>query len=934
MSDYTVNLPKTAFAMRADLPQKEPKLLEIWQQLDLAKIWATSTTNKGSFVLHDGPPYANGSIHLGHAFNKILKDIINKHKVLAGYQVHYVPGWDCHGLPIELNVEKQYGKAGKDLSVETFIQKCREYAAAQLAIQLAMFQRLGVIGSWDNYYQTMDARYEADIVRAMMTMVEAGYLLRGQKAVHWCPSCGSALAEAELEYQTVTSPAIDVKFTFAHDAQLVIPIWTTTPWTLPANEAVAINAEFTYVEVTSENSTERLIIAKDLVDQVINRYGRVNYRIIKSYLGSELIGQQLKHPFLEDKLVPLIGGEHVTLEMGTGAVHTAPAHGVEDYAVGLKYQLPVNNPVGPDGKFLALVPYFAGQYIFDANAAVIALLKSRNKLLHETSLQHSYPHCWRHKTKLIFRTTAQWFIGLDQPERSSPTTLRERALEAIKQVNWVPAAGQESITTMVQARPDWCISRQRFWGVPLTLLVHQDTDELHPEMSRLVQEVIAPKIEAEGLIYWHRLDPTEFLQTYAHQTATAAEYRKVSDSLDVWFNSGVSHQAVLERRGLKFPADLYVEGSDQYRGWFQSSLLTAVALRGKAPYQQVVTHGFCVDGDGHKMSKSLGNVIDPQTIVNRYGADVLRLWTASTYLHDDLAISEEILARTVDLYRTLRNTARFLLGNLFDFDQQQHLVASNEMLALDRYVVRCGLEMAEKVQLYFDQYQFHTAFKLIHTELVRTISGFYFSVIKDRLYTMGPNSRGRRSAQTALYYLLEMLVRILAPVSSFTAEEIWQEMRAMPGLAANRKASVLMSRWEETIRQEEFDLTQDEINQEDWINIMLFRKEINKWLEDGIQAKMFASSLEAEVHVSCGESLFASVNKLQDELPFVLLTAKAQVCVKSDGSPLEMQVITNKSPHRKCVRCWHRRAEITTEGELCKRCQDNLTQPGEIRRFA
>lgn len=947
MTDYPVNLPKTNFPMKADLPRREPKMLEFWEKINLYQSFANPQNSRGKFILHDGPPYANGEIHLGHAFNKSLKDIINKAKLIEGYSVPYVPGWDCHGLPIELNVEKKIGKAGVKVPVDKFIDECRKYAASQIQVQMKAFKRLGVIGDWENHYSTMNFKYEANIVRALGRITSEGYLTRGYKTVHWCIACGSALAEAEVEYQDKTSPAIDVRFHVVNPEKIgvsedvSIPIWTTTPWTLPANEAVALHPKLKYVLVTCATLNEHFILLEDLLEIVMQRYGESNYKVEKTFSGEELQVLQLKHPFLTDKIVPVILGDHVTVDVGTGAVHTAPAHGQEDYAIGVHYKLPINNPVGPNGKFLSSTQFFAGLDVFAANPQVIELLKEKGNLIHADTLQHSYPHCWRHKTPLIFRATEQWFITMDTTT-TGKKSLRALAEEAIEKVEWLPAQGKNSIKSMVGQRPDWCISRQRFWGLPIALFIHKETGKVHPEMSRLINDVIAPNIEKNGLTYWHNIDPINFLKEHA-KSADAEKYEKVTDSLDVWFNSGVSHFSVLsEREELQFPADLYVEGSDQYRGWFQSSLLTSLAMNGQAPYKTVVTHGFCVDAKGHKMSKSLGNVVDPKQVIDKHGADVLRLWVASTYLHDDLAAGDEIFARNIDMYRMIRNTVRFLLGNLSDFVVERDLVSPEKMLSLDRFAVNRVLAFAKNARDHYNSYQFHVACGGLQRLLTSDISGFYFSVIKDRLYTMASGSLGRRSAQTALFHILQILVRLIAPILSFTAEEIWQEMRLI-GNAVD-KETVFMARWDEVVTESDFDLSRDEIGVGDWGYIQLIRTEVNKELEKLRANSVIGSSLEANVNLYIDDKMFPVLAKLKDDLRFILITSSATIADISQAPNdaavtgiAGLKLVALPSSHQKCSRCWHYREDVGSNKEhpeLCSRCVDNLFGSGEVRFFA
>ncbi|MDQ2994119.1 MAG: isoleucine--tRNA ligase, partial [Pseudomonadota bacterium] len=647
MTDYkpTLNLPETDFPMKANLPQREPEMLRFWSELNLFEKLQAQRADKKKFILHDGPPYANGNTHIGHALNKTLKDTVMKAKLMSGYNVPYVPGWDCHGLPIELNVEKKIGKAGVQVSSEVFRAASREYAQSQVELQRDEFMRLGVIGDWYNPYRTMDFSYEADIIRALGKIIANGHLVHGRKPVHWCVDCGSALAEAEVEYKDKTSHAIDVAFTvmdqaalfarlqFSHafKGEVEVPIWTTTPWTLPANEAVAFNPKHTYalVEAQFPEGKRYFIVAEALLSAVMQRYGADQYHVLASKMGAEFEGLLLQHPFLPRE-VPIVLGDHVTLDAGTGAVHTAPAHGQDDYAVGARYHLPMHNPVDDRGCFFEDVKFVGGQHVFKANENIIALLQQNGKLMHETSITHSYPHCWRHKTPLIFRATPQWFISMDK------NGLRAQALAAIAATQWVPEWGEARIAEMVANRPDWCISRQRVWGTPMPLFIDPKTFKLHPDTLLFIEEV-AQLVEQQGVEAWDALDPKTLLGD-AH-----TEYVKVTDTLDVWFDAGVSHAAVLARRPeLQFPADLYMEGSDQHRGWFQSSLLTSVAMQGVAPFKAVLTHGFAVDAEGHKMSKSLGNVIAPEKVIQRLGADVLRLWVATTDYRGEMTVSDEI----------------------------------------------------------------------------------------------------------------------------------------------------------------------------------------------------------------------------------------------------------------------------------------------------
>lgn len=939
MTEYQVNLPKTDFPMKASLPTREPKILEFWQSIDLYnKISCMEGREK--FILHDGPPYANGAIHLGHAVNKILKDVILKSKLLSGYATPYIPGWDCHGLPIELNVEKQIGRVGAKVSEEEFLTACRQYANEQIDSQRKDFIRLGVNADWYNPYRTFDPAYEANIIRVLGKIIANGYVERGYKPVHWCIACGSALAEAEVEYKDKTSPAIDVRFRvvnpeFFHVAAVSIPIWTTTPWTLPANEAVCVHPELEYVLVFCPALNQYFIILAALLPAVMQRFNEAHPEIKAKYRGKELKGILLQHPFLA-KHVPVILGEHVTTDAGTGAVHTAPAHGQEDFIVGRENNLPVKNPVGADGRFLSGTEFFAGLKVFDANEEVIKVLREKNNLLHAETLQHSYPHCWRHKTPLIFRATQQWFISMDK-KTSAGKSLREKALATIENIKWFPGRGKERIKDMLQNRPDWCISRQRIWGTPIALFVHQATGELHPEWEYLIEQV-AQGVAKEGIEFWRKLDKDEFLREHAPKQK-ADDFAKVTDTLDVWFDSGVSHYCVLgKRKELRFPADLYLEGSDQYRGWFQSSLLTSIAMNNATPYMQNVTHGFTVDAQGHKMSKSVGNVIAPQQVIEKYGADVLRLWVASTYMFDDVPISDEILQRNADAYRIFRNTARFLLGNLAEFNPKTDLLPVSKLVEIDAWAVEQVWEQQKKFKLDYELYQFHSSCGNLQAILATEISSFYFSIIKDRLYTMAPKSFGRRSAQTALYHILEMLVRMLAPICSFTAEEIWQEMKKL----SLREESVFLTKWYDEVCDADF--AKSEITQDDWQNIRYLRDEVNKQLESLRAAGKIGSSLAANVVLYCNEEKLGLLSKLKQELRFVLIIS--EVAVKNIKEVEETAVITaipglsivvKPSAHQKCSRCWHYRATVGANSEhpeLCDRCIDNLFANGEERLYA
>lgn len=933
----TLNLPKTAFPMKANLSQREPEMLKRWYEKNLYGELRKKRNGAKKFILHDGPPYANGDIHIGHAVNKILKDIIVKSQSLNGFDVPYVPGWDCHGLPIELMVEKKVGKAGVKIDADKFRNACREYALKQVDKQRTDFKRLGVLGDWDKPYLTMDFKTEANIIRALGKIIEAGHLHKGVKPVHWCTECGSALAEAEVEHEDKQSPAIDVRFKSVETTEVLksfnvesnvvsdiksisIVIWTTTPWTLPANQAIAVHADFDYVLLQVGN--EALILAEGLHKDVMSRCGIEDFNILATFKGTALENLKFHHPFYK-RVVPVILGEHVTLEAGTGAVHTAPGHGQDDFIVGQKYGLEIDNPVGDNGCFLANTALFAGEHVFKANPLVLNVLEENGALLHKEDLLHSYPHCWRHKTPIIFRATPQWFISMDG------NGLRQQALNAIKGINWQPSWGEERIHGMIENRPDWCISRQRTWGVPIAVFIDRETQELHPDTATLIEKV-AVLIEEKGIDAWFDLDVSTLLGD------DADKYSKVVDTLDVWFDSGVTHDTVLQAdERLEFPADLYLEGSDQHRGWFQSSLLSSVAINnGSAPYKSVVTHGFTVDAKGMKMSKSKGNVVAPQKVMNQLGADALRLWVAATDYRSEMSVSDEILKRTADAYRRFRNTARYLLSNLDGFDPDKNSVAYEELLDLDKWAVEYGLRLQKEIIAAYNNYEFHLIYQLLHQFCVVEMGGFYLDITKDRQYTSAEDSLARRSGQTAMYHLIEMMVRWLTPILSFTADEIWQ---FIPG---ERGESVFFEDWYEL----EINETEAAARQMQWEAIVSIRDEVNKQLEPLRESKAIGGSLDAEVDLYCNDAVKKQLEFLSDELRFVLITSYARLHSlneKTDGansSEIDGLVITaTASAHDKCVRCWHRREDVGSNQahpELCQRCIENVDGEGENRQYA
>ncbi|EOX3959120.1 isoleucine--tRNA ligase [Vibrio alginolyticus] len=942
MSEYkdTLNLPETGFPMRGNLANREPEMLKRWYKEDLYGEIRKAKKGKKSFVLHDGPPYANGDIHIGHALNKILKDIIIKSKTLSGFDAPYIPGWDCHGLPIELMVEKKVGKPGQKVTAAEFREKCREYAAGQVEGQKESFKRLGIMGEWDKPYRTMDFATEANIIRALGKIASNGHLLKGFKPVHWCTDCGSALAEAEVEYKDKVSPSIDVRFKTADEAALLskfeltegheghgdvsIVIWTTTPWTLPANRAVCLRDDLEYVLIQTEgDNAERIIVAAELAKDVMDRAGIEHFHNLGFAKGADLELSQFQHPFY-DFTVPAILGDHVTTDSGTGVVHTAPGHGQEDFAVGNKYNLEVANPVGSNGVYLPDTELFAGQHVFKANDAVVEVLKEKGALLHHHAYEHSYPHCWRHKTPIIFRATPQWFVSMDQ------AGLRAKALESIKNVEWMPEWGQSRIEGMIEGRPEWCISRQRTWGVPIALFVHKETAELHPNTLELIEKV-AKLVEEKGIQAWWDVDAAELLG------ADADQYEKVLDTLDVWFDSGVTHFSVVDAREEYNgnSADLYLEGSDQHRGWFQSSLISSIAMKDEAPYKQVLTHGFVVDGHGRKMSKSIGNVVAPKDVTNKLGADILRLWVASTDYTGEVAVSDEILKRSADAYRRIRNTARFFLANLSGFNPETDIVPVEEMVALDRWAVGRALAAQEEIVKAYEEYNTHGVTQRLMQFCSIEMGSFYLDVIKDRQYTAKRGGNAQRSCQTALYYIVEALVRWMAPIMSFTADEIWNEM---PG---ERDKFVFTGEWFDGL----FGLAEgEELNNEFWTEIQAVRGAVNKLLEDARKEKTIGGALQAEVTLFADDALAAKINKLEDELRFVLLTSAAKVkplgektdaAQATDIEGLFVEVAAAEG--EKCDRCWHHTPDVgTIEGheKICGRCVSNVDGEGEVRKFA
>ncbi|WP_395340925.1 isoleucine--tRNA ligase [Ningiella sp. W23] len=935
MSEYksTLNLPETAFPMRGNLAQREPQMLKDWTSKDLYQQIREARKGAEPFILHDGPPYANGDIHIGHAVNKILKDIIVKSKTLSGFDAPYVPGWDCHGLPIELMVEKKVGKPGKKVSVAEFREKCRAYAQRQIDGQCKDFIRLGVLGEWKKPYKTMDFDSEANIIRALSKIVTSGHLEKGFKPVHWCTDCGSALAEAEVEYQDKVSSAIDVAFNFVDDASVqnafgvsvseaAVVIWTTTPWTIPANRAISLHPQLDYalVQCQKEGATVHYVLASDLVESCMKRYNIDDFKVLAQCSGKTLENIAVKHPLL-DLHVPLILGEHVTTESGTGCVHTAPAHGVDDFVVGKAYNLEVYNPVGANGVYLENTPYFANQHVFKANDNIIKALSDAHTLVLNVKYEHSYPHCWRHKTPIIFRATPQWFISMDKQG------LRKASIEEINKTQWIPDWGQNRITSMVEQRPDWCISRQRTWGVPIALFIHKHSGELHPQSAQ-VMEKVALEVEKRGIQAWWELSAEDLIG------ADANDYDKVTDTLDVWFDSGVTHYFVVDKReDIPASADLYLEGSDQHRGWFMSSLMSSVAMHGHAPYKQVLTHGFTVDANGKKMSKSLGNVVAPQEVTNKLGADILRLWAASTDYRGEMTVSNEILKRSADSYRRIRNTCRFLLANLNGFDPQTDLVEPKEMVALDAWMLARTKVIQTQILEAYEQYDMLIVCQSLMQFCSIELGSFYLDIIKDRQYTAKSDSAARRSCQTTLYYIAEALVRWMAPIMSFTAQEVWEQM---PG---ERSEFVFTDKWFDSLPSVETNMGDDF-----WQAVLEVKTQVNNALEQARNDKVIGSSLDAKVTLYAKGELKAKLQCLGDELRFVLITSEAAVddienkteqARLSEDQALAVEV--SSAIGSKCTRCWHIKPEVGSDSkhpELCNRCIENVDGNGERRQYA
>ena len=944
-SKYPVNMTETVFPMRGDLAKREPQWVAAWQKKGLYERIRKASAGRPKFILHDGPPYANGDIHIGHAVNKILKDMIVKTRQLDGFDAQYVPGWDCHGMPIEIQIEKQFGK---HLPTAEVLAKSRAYAAEQIERQKKDFIRLGVLGAWDNPYLTMNPRNEADEIRALGKILEKGYVYRGLKPVNWCFDCGSALAEAEVEYQDKRDPAIDVGFPFAEHEKIAqafglaslpiqkgfLIIWTTTPWTIPSNQALNMHPEFDYALVQTERNGEPLllILAQALVESCLQRYG-LQGNVIATTKGERLSLVKFHHPLASvdkgyDRLSPVYLGDYVTADSGTGIVHSAPAYGLEDYASckaqGMRDD-EILSPVMGDGHFASTLPLFGGMTIWEASKPICAALEQAGALFKLVMFDHSYMHCWRHKTPIVYRATSQWFASMDRQPKAGGANLRETALAAVEATRFFPAWGKARLHGMIANRPDWTLSRQRQWGVPMPFFVHKETGELHPETPSLLEKV-AVLVEQHGIEAWHQIDLAEFLG------ADAAHYEKNRDTLDVWFDSGATHYTVLRgshKSELQFPADLYLEGSDQHRGWFHSSLLTGAMLDGRAPYKALLTHGFVVDGEGKKMSKSKGNVVAPQKVSDTLGADILRLWVAATDYSGELSISDEILKRVVESYRRIRNTLRFLLANTSDFNSESDAVAIDQLLEIDRYAIARMAQLQDEIRAHFNEYEFHPVVAKLQMYCSEDLGGFYLDILKDRLYTSGVDSAARRSAQTAIWYITQSLLRLMAPVLSFTAEEAW----AVFNNDADYQASG------ETIFTQQFYplpiVNDGPALLKRYEALRDIRAGVLKQLEEVRASGSIGSSLQAEVEIHASGDQLALLQGFGEDLKFVLITSSATVVPVASAA--EEKLIVTPSAHTKCERCWHYRADVGVDHHhpgLCGRCVANLFGTGESRHIA
>ena len=920
----TLNLPKTDFPMKGNLPHREPEILKKWDEKSIYHRNLEQSENKKQYILHDGPPYANGDIHIGHAVNKILKDFIIKSKIMSGYHVPFIPGWDCHGLPIELQVEKKYGKAKFRDNPKGFILACREFAEKQIKKQKEDFIRLGIFGTWDKPYTSMDKEIESEIVNSLSKMIKNGHIYYGSKPVHWCIESSSALAEAEVEYKDITSHAVCVNFKVLNkkdislhekldkDFDVYIPIWTTTPWTLPANRAVALSSSIDYSFVKIKD--RYLILAKNLIASVMDKSNISNYEILFSIDNEDFSKLELQHPFYDFK-VPAIIADHVTDENGTGAVHIAPGHGTDDYLAGKKYNLEIYNPVDDYGRFYESLPIFGGKKIRECNDEIIELLKENKSLLFSENYEHSYPHCWRYKTPLIFRATPQWFMSMDN------SGLRKSIQKEIPIINWLPSWGQDRIFNMIEGRPDWCLSRQRNWGVPLPLFLHKESNELHPDTQTILNK--ASEIIKDGNIEaWIDYDKKLLVKDIE-------SYTEVKDTLDVWFDSGVTHQSVLKNRGIEETADLYLEGSDQHRGWFQSSLITSHAMFGKSPYKNVLTHGFVVDKDGQKMSKSIGNIISPQKIIKDKGADILRLWVAMTDYSKEMTISDEIIKRVSESYRRIRNTSKFLLSNISDYDGTE--IDLDNMVQIDKWIIHKAKKLNIQIQKDYSEFKFHKLIQDIINFCTLELGGYYLDIIKDRLYTSKSDGLSRRSAQKTCHILISYLSSWIAPILTFTAEEIYSKM-------PNAKDSIYLTEWFD------IDFSMDDHEIDIYDSLYSIKPFVSRMIEEARNDNKVGSSLECKLDLICNDKLYQNINNISDELKFVFIVSECTLRLGNendsysiDKNPYKLSISISKSQNNKCERCWHLNETVGTIEDhptICRRCSDNVYGDGECRKFA
>ena len=920
--DYknTLNLPKTDLPMKAGLPNKEPEILSFWDSINLYNLIREENAKKDKFILHDGPPYANGDIHLGHSVNKILKDIVIKTKTLQGFDAPYVPGWDCHGLPIELNVEKKFGRDSDTVKDKSkFISACREYALSQIENQKKDFMRLGVLGDWENSYKSLDSSFEADTVRSLGRIVTNGHLQKGEKPVHFCYDCKSALAEAEVEYEDKVSKSIDVGFKVKEDSLTKLSaafskeidscsfvIWTTTPWTIPANAAVSIGPELKYTLCSSKFGN--LILASDLIDQCSERWDE-DLEKISEAKGSDIKDVVLEHPYLKRDSI-LVHGDHVTTETGTGCVHTAPAHGVDDHNICKKFNIETIHALDGNGFFNAEYEGLAGLPAIKADNIVIDILNDSGALINAEDFHHSYPYCWRHKTPLIFASTPQWFISMDK------SGLLEGSIQAVKDVEWEPSWGYERIKSMLEGRPDWCISRQRSWGVPIPLIINKKTGEIHPKQNLLFNE-IADRIDEQGLEAWDKANLEDLIDDHD-------EYIKATDTLDVWFDSGSTHFCVLDKLyGKDLIADLYLEGSDQHRGWFQSSLLTGIAINGKAPYKAVLTHGFVVDENGRKQSKSLGNVVSPQKVCNNLGADILRLWVASTDFRSEMVATDEIMKQVADQYRRIRNTFRFMMGNLNDFNDGSKNINQNDLVEIDKWIISAAIKLDEEVKNLNDSYAYHHVVQKIHNFCVHELGGIYLDIIKDRMYVTKSDSHARNSAQFALFEVADILIRLISPILVFTAEEIWQSH----DLFKKQSKSVFLC------PKKSLNKIESSISDDDWKVIFAVKDSVNQNIEKARADSVIKGSLDAKIRISCSSETYGALKKIDNELKFVFIASEVELI---EDSNTKLSIDIANYDQKKCIRCWNKCESVGShenDPEICSRCHTNVYGDGEVRKF-